>query len=193
MFYSSPVICDCESVCVCPLETPHKSWERHVLRLHFPICSEFQILSKYLHRLPSQVRLPFKLIFFSFFLAEAVGPWRMTVLGRQTTALPGKTDILLAQHFQVGLLSREISSNGLILKDITVISESFNVFWKKDSKTEGSRKQFDYPLVFVGCASLGSLGVRSLLLTNNVLIHRASDWYPLHTQFSSKQHLMVLL
>lgn len=46
------------------------------------------------------------------------------MLGRQTTALPGKT----AQHFQVGLLSREISSNGLILKDITVISESFNVF-----------------------------------------------------------------
>lgn len=50
------------------------------------------------------------------------------MLGRQTTALPGKTDVLLAQHFQVGLLSREISSNGLILKDIIVISESFNVF-----------------------------------------------------------------
>lgn len=67
----------------------------------------------------------------------------MIVLGRQTTVLPGKIDILLAQHCQVRLLSREISSNSLTLKDITVISESFNVFQKRNGKTGGSRKQFD--------------------------------------------------
>lgn len=60
-----------------------------------------------------------------FFLAEDTGPWRMTVPGRQTTALTGKTYSLLEHRCQVSLLSREISFNSLMLKDITVSSESF--------------------------------------------------------------------
>lgn len=59
-----------------------------------------------------------------------MGPWRMTVLGRQTTVLPGKTDSLLTQHCQVSLFSREISSSSLMVTDIAVLSESF-VFSKR--------------------------------------------------------------
>lgn len=61
-----------------------------------------------------------------------MGPWRMTVLGRQITALPGKTDSLLTQHCQVRVFSREIPSSSLMVKDIAVLSES-SMFSKRRS------------------------------------------------------------